>query len=240
MLQKKLQARSRIDNRNNVRYLAIVEGQADILPGELLGDLEGELAVNGLAVHIEYGVSSGVVKQKQHEESGSEDDLDDEGTVLPGPAIEADDEDGGAPEEEGEEEEGGGGEGFHSVDEGGASAEGLEAPGGLDDDDDRGEGPGDAKVEEGEEEGEDEEGGGEEGGEELDGAAEEAMEDAVGDGSDGAEGEEEKGDMPHRFRLVAAAIAAALSLSLSREGNKRDTRGLVACGMQFANDSPFR
>ena len=138
-----------MNNRNNMRNVAFIEGQANVLPGKLLGDVEGELAVNGLAVHVEDGVGGGSVEHEDHEDSGGENDLGDEGPVFPGPAVGAKEE--GGPEEEGlkgaEEEKGGCGDGGHSVDERGASAEGLEAPGGLGDDDDVGERPGDAQVE---------------------------------------------------------------------------------------------
>lgn len=142
-----------MNNRNDVRNLAVIERQANILPSELLGDVDSELAVNGLAVHVEDGVGGGSVEHEDHEESGGEDDLGDEGPVFPGPAVGANKE--GGPEEEGlkrsEEEEGGGGDGGHSANERGTSAERLEAPGGLRDDDDGGERPGDAEVEKGKE-----------------------------------------------------------------------------------------
>lgn len=155
------QATLNTDNGNNVRDLAVVERQANVLPGELLRNLERELAVDGLAVHVEDGVGGGVVEHEEHEERGCEDDLDDESPVFPGPAVRAHDEHGGGPEEDGlqgaEEEEAGGGEGSHSFGEEGAAAEGVEgAASGFGDGDDGGEGPGYAEVDDGEE---DEDGG---------------------------------------------------------------------------------
>lgn len=155
------QATLNTDNGNNVRDLAVVERQANVLPGELLRNLERELAVDGLAVHVEDSVGGGVVEHEEHEERGGEDDLDDESPVFPGPAVRAHDEHGGGPEEDGlqgaEEEEAGGGEGSHSFGEEGAAAEGVEAAAsGFGDGDDGGEGPGYAEVDDGEE---DEDGG---------------------------------------------------------------------------------
>lgn len=207
------QATLNTDNGNNVRDLAVVERQANVLPGELLRNLERELAVDGLAVHVEDSVGGGVVEHEEHEESRSEDDLDDEGPVFPGPAV-----DGGGPEEEGlhggEEEEAGGGEGSHSFCEGGASAKRLEAPSGLDDCDDGGEGPGHAEVDYGEE---DEDGGdGEEdrgrggGGKEEDGGEGEGEEEEVGEDGGGEEGEEGGEDGEERGEELYGAAEEAV------------------------------
>lgn len=84
-----------------MRHLAVIEGQTNILPRKLLCNLERKLAMNSLTVHVENSIGSGVVQHKKHEESGSENDLDDEGPILPGPTIRAQSNNRGATEKEG-------------------------------------------------------------------------------------------------------------------------------------------
>ncbi|WVZ24136.1 hypothetical protein V8G54_002680 [Vigna mungo] len=212
-----------MNNRNNMRNLAIIERQANILPSELLGDVDSELAVNGLAVHVEDGVGGGSVEHEDHKESGGEDDLGDEGPVFPGPAVGANKE--GGPEEEGlkgrEEEEGGGGDGGHSANERGASAERLEAPGGLRDYDDGGERPGDAEVEKG---GEEEWGGeGEAAEEEREGKGEREK-DEVGDEGGGYEAGEGGGDGEEGGGEFDGAAEEAVEDAREKRGRDRRKR----------------
>lgn len=92
-----LQKVSDMNNRNNVGNLGFIKGQTNILPSKLLSDVKRKLAMHGLTVHIENGISSSVVEHEEHEKSRSENDLDHKGPVFPGPTIRAHNKNRGTP-----------------------------------------------------------------------------------------------------------------------------------------------